>query len=618
MFGRIETAELTWQHIDGIDIPVSTQFGDVYFSKDNGLLETRHVFLAGNDLDTRLSQLTSHDYFTVAETGFGTGLNILALWQLWQRVRPDNQSHLHAMSVEKYPLTKHDLTRALAAWPELKPLADSLLEQYPQLTPGCHRLHFPNERFSLDLWLGDAEDIFPLIHKTRAINAWFLDGFAPSCNPELWQEHILKHVVRLSGTGTTFASFSVAGILKRGLTDYGVSITRPKGFGHKRQMLKGIYFPEHVSTTHPHQPLNIAIVGAGIAGLTAAWAFAQRGCHIQIFEQHTPLSGASGNPLALLNPKLCPISQAHKHLMVLSWQYALAHYSQFNAFTPISVQQSDLKHTGEFIVRQQEYPKQTLTTVSDQTHGMFQSDYQAGKLNQAGYILPEQLKEQILQHPKITLHQAQIASLKEHEHSVVLESTTGTSYHADRVISCVAEQSQHIIPTHPTLKPIRGQVSWFKLEKDNRPDIAYSYGGYIAPLSVDQLIIGASFQPNCTDKTVTMDDHQHNLRLIQSVYPHFAAKLPELSVWQGRASLRAQTADYLPVVGSISDRDQIYTFSGLGSKGFLFAPLCAELLVAEILGELMPMPVTLYNKLSPRRFQKKVKPKKPYYRSAHQ
>ena len=132
---RIQTAELDWEFVDGIEIPISKQFGDVYFSKDNGLFETRHVFLNGNDLSERLANLKDFEYFSVGETGFGTGLNILALWQLWQQVRPNNQSHLHAISVEKFPLSKADLIRALNVWDELKPLAEQLIEQYPCLLP---------------------------------------------------------------------------------------------------------------------------------------------------------------------------------------------------------------------------------------------------------------------------------------------------------------------------------------------------------------------------------------------------------------------------------------------------------------------------------------------------
>ncbi len=123
---KLQTAELDWELVDGIDVPISKQFGDVYFSKDNGLLETRHVFLNGNDLTERLSQLSNYQYFCVGETGFGTGLNILTLWQLWQQIRPNNHSHLHVISVEKFPLSKADLIRALNVWTELKPFAEKL------------------------------------------------------------------------------------------------------------------------------------------------------------------------------------------------------------------------------------------------------------------------------------------------------------------------------------------------------------------------------------------------------------------------------------------------------------------------------------------------------------
>ena len=157
----IQTADLDWQLVDGINVPVSKQFGDIYFSKDNGLLETRHVFLNGNDLPTRLENLKDFEYFCVGETGVATGLTILALWQLWQQVRPNNHSHLHVISVEKKKKKKEDLIQALNVWPELRDLSSQLIEQYPLPIAGCHRLTFAKERFSIDLWLGDAYDIFP-------------------------------------------------------------------------------------------------------------------------------------------------------------------------------------------------------------------------------------------------------------------------------------------------------------------------------------------------------------------------------------------------------------------------------------------------------------------------
>ena len=625
---KLQTAELDWEIVDDIEIPISKQFGDVYFSKDNGLLETRHVFLNGNDLTERLSQLHDYQYFCVGETGFGTGLNILTLWQLWQQVRLDNHSHLHVVSVEKFPLNKADLIRALNVWTELKPLAEKLIQQYPLPIAGCHRLSFPEERFSIDLWLGDAQDIFPTIPKTQTVNAWFLDGFAPSCNPDMWQENVLDHMVRLSDFGTTFASFSVAGIIKRGLKQHGIQISRPRGFGHKREMLKAIWLDTSQTETQSQdsettiaappksetsKQRKIAIIGAGIAGLSSAWAFAQRGHQVTIYEQNEPLSGASGNPLALLNPKLCPIEQAHEHLMTLSWQHALNFYPQFKAFRPIQVQQIALKNADELSGLVEQYPENVLT--ANTTLECFpETEFPSLTLHQAGAVSPHQLRDEILQHANIRIEKVKISRLESTDSQVTLWQDQQIIAITDHAIVCCAKQSAELFENYPVLKPIRGQVSW--VENSQRPlalDQAYSYGGYCMQLDTAQLILGASFYPNRDDAEVLTEDHVHNYELIHNVFPKYAQGLPSVDTWQGRASVRAQSLDYFPLVGKIQNLGQIYTFAGLGSKGFLFAPLCSEILAALILGELCPVPQSLLDKLNPQRFQKKLKAKKPYY-----
>ncbi|NHB58792.1 FAD-dependent 5-carboxymethylaminomethyl-2-thiouridine(34) oxidoreductase MnmC [Acinetobacter sp. 194] len=632
MSKAIQTADLDWQCIDGIEIPVSKAFGDVYFSKDNGLLETRHVFIDGNDLPSRLANLSDFEYFSVGETGFGTGLNILTLWQLWQQVRPNNHSHLHAISVEKFPLKKSDLVRALNAWPELKPLADQLIEKYPLPIAGCHRLSFPEERFSIDLWLGDAHDVFPEMVKTHTVNAWFLDGFAPSCNPDMWEAHVLNHIIRLSDYGTTFASFSVAGVLKRGLKQHGVSISRPRGFGHKREMLKGIWqAPEVSKALNPSldvehsaekknaqiakltQARQIAIIGAGIAGLSCAWAFAQRGHQVRIYDQSAPLAGASGNPLALLNPKLCPIEQASEHLMTLAWQHALRHYQKFEAFRAIEVNQLALKNADELLQLAEQYPEGILAARSA-SQSRVETQFESLTLTQAGAVSPHQLKDQILQHPLITFQHAQISNVLQYGDRVKLFQDKNEIDQADHVIVCTAINSGQFFSDYPKLKPIRGQVSWLNNHNNAlKPDQAYSYGGYCMQLDDDHLILGASFYPNRDDDDVLAEDHVHNYDLIHSVFPNYAQKLAPVDEWHGRASVRAQSLDYFPLLGRFNQQDQIYTLAGLGSKGFLFAPLCSEILVAEILGEACPVPSSLFKKLSVTRFQKKQKVKKPYY-----
>ena len=608
----IQTADLEWQQIDGIDVPVSKKFGDVYFSKDNGLLETRHVFLNGNDLPERLSNLQPFEYFSVGETGFGTGLNILALWQLWQQVRPNNHSHLHAISVEKFPLSKTDLIRALNVWPDLKPIADQLIAQYPHPIAGCHRLNFPEERFSLDLWLGDAHDVFPSMAKTNSVNAWFLDGFAPACNPDIWEEQVLNHIVRLSGIGTTFSSFSVAGVLKRGLTQHGISISRPRGYKHKREMLKAIWLPAEPENTsdavdtqsvlnqnqpdqvpHAFKQRQIAIIGAGIAGLTSAWAFAERGHQVTLYDQSEPLVGGSGNPLALLNPKLCPIEQSHEHLMTLAWQHALQHYPKFQAFRPIQVHQLALKKAEDLLNLEQQYPVDLLTAETAADSALI-TEYPSLNLTEAGAVSPHQLKDQILAHPLIQFLQANITKINP-EHNELFNEQAQSLGQFDHVIVCCARHTAAFFEQYPVLKPIRGQVSW--MENTAQPlalNQAYSYGGYCMQLDAQQFILGASFYPNRDDSDVLLEDHVHNYELIHSVFPHYAQSLPDVTTWQGRASVRAQSLDYFPVLGKMSEQTEIYSFAGLGSKGFLFAPLCSEILAAQILKEACPVAESVF------------------------
>ena len=581
----IQTADLEWQQIDGIDVPVSKKFGDVYFSKDNGLLETRHVFLNGNDLPGRLSNLQPFEYFSVGETGFGTGLNILALWQLWQQVRPNNHSHLHAISVEKFPLSKTDLICALNVWPELKPIADQLIAQYPHPIAGCHRLSFPEERFSLDLWLGDAHDVFPSMAKTSRVNAWFLDGFAPACNPDIWEEQVLNHIVRLSGIGTTFSSFSVAGVLKRGLTQHGISISRPRGYKHKREMLKAIWLPAEPENTsdavdtqsvlnqnqpdqvlHAFKQRQIAIIGAGIAGLTSAWAFAERGHQVTLYDQSEPLVGGSGNPLALLNPKLCPIEQSHEHLMTLAWQHALQHYPKSQAFRPIQVHQLALKKAEDLLELEQQYPAGLLTAKTAADCALI-TEYTSLNLTEAGAVSPHQLRDQILAHPLIQFVQANITQINP-AHNELFNEQAQSLGQFDHVIVCCACHTAAFFEQYPVLKPIRGQVSW--VENTAQPlalNQAYSYGGYCMQLDAQQLILGASFYPNRDDNDVLLEDHVHNYELIHSVFPDYAQSLPDVRTWQGRASVRAQSLDYFPVLGKMSEQTEIYSFAGLGSKG---------------------------------------------------
>lgn len=210
--------------------PVSTRYGDVYFSRESGLDETEHVFLSGNRLSERFA---TANQFTIAETGFGTGLNFLAACLLFESVaKPD--AHLHFLSIEKHPLTRADMKLALSYFPEVSSYAEALLHHYPPPIPGLHRIHI-GDHIHLTLAYGDSIDMFPLLN--TKVDAWFLDGFAPAKNPDMWQEEMFTHLARLSHKGTTAATFSVAGSVQRGLKEAGFSVEKVKGFGRKREIL---------------------------------------------------------------------------------------------------------------------------------------------------------------------------------------------------------------------------------------------------------------------------------------------------------------------------------------------------------------------------------------------
>lgn len=250
----IQTANIDWQRDNqGLTVPVSADFGDVYFCKENGLAESRYVFIEHNQLAQRFAKLTDFDNFVIAEIGFGTGLNFLSSWQLWQTIyqkNPKNQQ-LHFITTEKFPLTKTDLQTALHVWqtqePSLSPLIDELINNYPPPLAGCHRLQL-SSNVILDIWLGDACDNLHKIIVNCSVNAWFLDGFAPSCNDELWSEQLFNQIKRLSTTDTTLATFSVARNVKKNLINHGFQLKKVKGFGKKREMLTAIFAKNHQAT----------------------------------------------------------------------------------------------------------------------------------------------------------------------------------------------------------------------------------------------------------------------------------------------------------------------------------------------------------------------------------
>jgi len=227
---QAQPVQLAWK--DGL--PYSAEFQDVYFSSDNGLLETEYVFLQGNDLAARW-QHAGLTQFTIMETGFGTGLNFLCAAKLWLEFAPED-AVLHFVSVEKYPLTLNDIAAALALWPQLTALSTPLLHQYNTLI-NEQTISLYEQRVQLSVHIGDATE--QLAHIGNIADAWFLDGFSPAKNPAMWHAGLFFEMAKHAQVSTTFATFTSAGDVRRRLINAGFKVNKRTGFGKKREMLYG-------------------------------------------------------------------------------------------------------------------------------------------------------------------------------------------------------------------------------------------------------------------------------------------------------------------------------------------------------------------------------------------
>jgi len=231
---------------DSQGTPYSVIFDDMYFCAVNGYEDAMHIFCEGNRLEGRFKKLDPavNGIFTVVETGFGTGLIFCVTWKLWNEHAPSSWI-LNFLSIEKYPLPASELERALSVWPILKPQADELIVNYRVPSDKISVLSLCQRRVLLTIVF---DDIIPglatiaqeCLAGLRA-DALFLDGFSPAKNPEMWTENVFAGLARLSGQGTTLATFTVAGWVRRGLESQGFKIQKVRGYGCKNQMLEGSF-----------------------------------------------------------------------------------------------------------------------------------------------------------------------------------------------------------------------------------------------------------------------------------------------------------------------------------------------------------------------------------------
>jgi tRNA 5-methylaminomethyl-2-thiouridine biosynthesis bifunctional protein len=650
----LRPARIDWTQ----DGPFAQEFGDIYFSRDGACDETRHVFLNQNDLPRRFATVDADQGFTIIETGFGTGLNFLATLSLWRE--SGGHGWLHFVSVEGFPLAVPDLIKAHGYWPQFAEESGRLREAYPRLLPGFHRILFAEWRATLTLFLGDISDF--ITRMPASADAWFLDGFAPGRNPAMWPAELYTVMASHSRPGSTFATFTVAGKVRRGLATAGFTVEKAPGFGAKREMLRGALaapsplpsenradagcLPPSKATPWLQRPRKrfaerrACVIGAGIAGASTANSLAMRGWSVTVLEQARPASGGSGNPAAVVYPRLRPGSDGIDHFPQQAWVHAVREFDRLrSSATPwhrcgILQLMTGNQATSARRTAGTTWPDglvEHVDAAAASEHAGIELRHEALWFADGGWLDPGAYCSHLLNAPGITTHCGARAIRLEttatgwkvygREEELLFEGPVVIAANATAAIEL--EQLEQL-----PLQPVRGQVSLAPASAISKTlSTVICHDGYITPALLDGWhCIGATFSPDDSDTAPRIRDQEENLRLLREALPDLAHSLESAETWQARASIRCQSPDYLPLVGPVADyRKFMQCYEGMrhgkiaaypdlpalpglyvnlahGSKGFGQAGLAAEILAAELNDEPYPVSPRVLDSLHPMRF----------------
>ncbi|WP_288212682.1 bifunctional tRNA (5-methylaminomethyl-2-thiouridine)(34)-methyltransferase MnmD/FAD-dependent 5-carboxymethylaminomethyl-2-thiouridine(34) oxidoreductase MnmC [uncultured Aeromonas sp.] len=643
-------ARLDWNEAG---TPVSSEFGDVYFSNDNGLSETRYVFLQQNRLPERFSHHDS-DSFVIGETGFGTGLNFLATMAAFLEQAPlsGNGSRLHFISVEKYPLTQADLRKALAAWPELAPLSQPLIDQWPLPVSGCHRLLFADGRIRLDLWFGDIKEMLPQVPHpaTGLVDAWYLDGFSPAKNPEMWTQDLFDDLARLARPDATLSTFTCAGFVRRGLIAAGFAMKKVKGHGSKREMLAGVRegkVPQQSIAPWYARPAGregeVLIIGGGIASAMTALSLVERGRHVTLLcEDGEPASGASGNRQGALYPLLNGEHDALSRFYSLAFGFARNRLLALAKHHPVAFSLCGVTQLG--------YDDKSAAKLAKMSQGPFPPELMhplsAAEVEQVvglpcdadgvsyplgGWLCPADLTRAAIREAQASgrlevVFNAAVTRIAEEVDGWRVESQDGRAWQAPNLVVAAGHKLPALLPfAELPLYPVRGQVSHVPTTaRLSQLRTVLCYDGYLTPAHNGAHCIGASYGRNQTDLAYRADEQEQNRARLQACVPHqrWPAEV-DVSGAQARVGVRCASRDHLPVAGpvvrlaALEDHDVnapadqqsalplhagLYVLGALGSRGLCSAPLCGELVASEICGDPLPLAADLLVALHPARY----------------
>ncbi|XPF96005.1 bifunctional tRNA (5-methylaminomethyl-2-thiouridine)(34)-methyltransferase MnmD/FAD-dependent 5-carboxymethylaminomethyl-2-thiouridine(34) oxidoreductase MnmC [Colwellia sp. RE-S-Sl-9] len=657
--------------------PYSTHFDDIYFDSKTGCDQSKTVFIQANNIVERLKNNDS--LFTIAETGFGTGLNFLLTLEAYKesvlstysdvlstenkKTEEKNTHKLHFISVEKFPLSKNQLTQSLQLFPDLAEFYQPFLEQYPDdietVTNKLLSFSFYDGSVSLSLYLGDATETYTALKspKQGLVDAWYLDGFSPRKNTEMWSLELFEQVARLAKEQSTLSTFTIAGFVRRQLIDVGFRLQKIETSGLKKEVLRAVYQQTKLigkgyqSRPRITKPQHVAIIGGGIASACAAYYLTTQGVKVTLYcKDNTVAQGASSNAIGALFPLLHQqrddISEfyetaywraLHLYHSLLKQGFHFSH--QWCGLLEISYKDA-LKKRQTLFEEIQAWPKTLIHSVTaEQASQLSNLPLQHGGLfmPSAGWIAPQELVSALLNAAKSTNrlrveNSIKVESLTQKaDQSWILNTDKGSvkkQLKESIVIVCGGADSIHMNTINQLpLTSVRGQITSMKTDNSiGKLSTVICHKGYLTPAHKNIHCIGATFDKNSFDITANQQGDEYNLSMLNQC-------LPELTNWSindvasAKARLRCMTPDHLPMVGAMPNIEahtatyahlrkdknwkfyqaaptinNLYVLTGLGARGLCSAPLAAEILAADICGTPYPIDSKMLFNLSPNRF----------------
>lgn len=574
--------------------PRSLDHDDIYFSGD-GAAETRAVFFAGCELPEAWAGRRA---FTVGELGFGSGANIAALIDLWDRTRSSPDARLDVLSVESSLMTVEDAARTLKGQTDLAGAAERLLSVWPDRARGMQRIDLGGG-LRLTLAIGDAAEALRGVE--AAVDAWFLDGFAPARNPQMWSAEVIGEIARLSAPGARVGSYTVAGDVRRRLAEAGFEARKAPGHGAKRERLEAVFGEPGVMRREG--PARVAVIGAGAAGANVARSFIARGAKVTLIDAGRGFgSGASGNRLALVMPRLDAADSEIARALVSAHLLARRRYLALGGDAATGVDVTRLprgvedQRRFERLLADPPLDASLMSAIAPATPGRGLLLHGAAALHPAR-VLPALCDGAEL------MFATGVTAIEPTPSNVRLALSDDRSIEADLVVAAAGAEIGRLFPAIGRfIEGRQGQVD--HVARATPDETATVDGAYVVE-ALGAVLAGATFE-------AVTDEHPapspaaraHNLEVLDRLRPELAVAMGG-DEWESRVGVRATTPDRLPIVGAASEAgsERVQVLGGLGSHGYLWSPLLAEQLASWAFGEPLPMTRDQVRALSPARFE---------------